>query len=154
MGRKSILLTLVLVVVAVLIGMSSLLAQRLPSVPPPLPGLGDPVGRFTVIKVADGGWVFLLDTATGEFYKANLDDAKPHKDRPKVGSVQALPFPAIGGDKDFPRDKDGNPFRDGKDLREKDSKRDGFKDFKDGFKDAVKDGFKDAFKDGKDSKEK
>jgi hypothetical protein len=97
------------------------------------PGPGNhPPGRFQVVSSSPEG-VILLDTATGELYKAGPGDIKPYYMRPRVGQDfgRERERPT---DKDFPRDAKDLPkdFRDlprdfPKDLRP-DSVKDLFKD--------------------------
>jgi hypothetical protein len=69
-----------LVLVAGLIVLSTLEAQR----PRPEFFRDSQVGRYQAIKV-DGEKVFLLDTATGDLYRASLAESKPYAERPRQG---------------------------------------------------------------------
>jgi hypothetical protein len=78
--------------VALLIfGFSSTSAQRspVPGAVMPFP-FGAPAGRFTVAH-ATATQVIILDTATGQLYKASSDDFKKFSELPKVGGG----FPAF-----------------------------------------------------------
>jgi hypothetical protein len=75
--------------VLLIFGVAHLSAQRerRPAEPPrPPPGGFMPpgqVGRFVVAQVK-GDVIILLDTATGDLYKATADDAKKYSERPKA----------------------------------------------------------------------
>src|SRR5437879_314873 len=86
---------------------TQLSAQR----PQPGPGIAPymPVqpGRFVVVKV-DGKNIILLDSATGDLYKAGEDDIKKYSARPKIGVMPGPWGPPIFREKkidDFPRKK-------------------------------------------------
>jgi hypothetical protein len=68
----------VVVLLLGVLGLSALTAQRMP------PGGfgGSEVGRYVVAHVGPDG-IILLDTATGELYKAGPNDVKPHTARPR-----------------------------------------------------------------------
>jgi hypothetical protein len=67
--------------VAVLVlAITMLEAQR----PFPAAFFPEQVGRYQAIKI-DGDTIILLDTATGDLYKAGRDDIKPYRDRPRIG---------------------------------------------------------------------
>lgn len=136
-GKVAVVTLGVVILLGVVIVLGTMPSQRAEAQPPPGMGFGfgEVPGRYTVVKVADVAGttvILLLDTATGELYRATADDAKPFRDRPRHGG-----FP--GGFRDDVKDKDG-PFRDKRDF-DKDRP---FRDFK---KDDVKDGFR---KDDKD----
>jgi hypothetical protein len=92
----------------VTITVSSLMAQVWN--PGPAQG-GQPPGRFQVVSSAPDG-VVLLDTATGELYKAGPGDIKPYYMRPRVGQ------PDFGRDRDRFVDKDAPPRDIPKDFRD------------------------------------
>jgi len=98
---RTILLGLLLVLTALAIGLPTSQSQ-----PPPLPGFGAQPGRFTVVKVTDAGAVYLIDTTTGDLFKATLEDAKPYSERPKVND--RFGPPPLPKDAPFPG-KDANP---------------------------------------------
>jgi hypothetical protein len=62
-------------------GLSNLGAQR-----PPLPGMGGfgfpEVGRYQAVRATDDS-IILIDTTTGELYRATPRDIKPFSERPK-----------------------------------------------------------------------
>jgi hypothetical protein len=108
----------------VILGVAQLSAQR------PVPQPGQPVivpfaqtGRFVVARV-HGDDVILLDTATGDLYKATPADYKKYSDRPRVGTGR-LPFGRDGAKdrKEAPRreeKKDKDPsLREGSTEKEK-----------------------------------
>jgi hypothetical protein len=69
-----------LVLGCLLIVLSSLEAQR-PAQPV---GAGEAaVGRFQAIKV-DGSNIILLDTATGDLYRASVQEVTPYSERPRI----------------------------------------------------------------------
>jgi hypothetical protein len=88
MRRKSTWAVIGLLVLGcLLVVLSSLEAQR--------PGRRDgardgAVGRFQAIKV-DGDNCYLLDTATGDLYHANLGEAKPYSERPRLAEKAREP---------------------------------------------------------------
>src|SRR5262249_38700766 len=78
---------------------------------------GPPVGRFVVALVEkDAGGtnhIILLDTATGELYKATHDDIKQFADKPKFDRPQTRPADRF-------RDKDKGRFDKDKGCFDKD----------------------------------
>jgi hypothetical protein len=100
------------------IGLSALTAQR---TPPSLLG-GSEVGRYQAVHTSPDG-IILLDTATGELYRATPNDIKPHSARPRGDRID----PERRVDRDF-------PIKDLKDERFKDE-RPTLKDEKPRFKD-------------------
>jgi len=115
----------VVVLVLGVLGLSALTAQRMP------PGFGgSEIGRYVVAHVGPEG-IILLDTATGELYKAGPNDIKPHaarargdrgiiidrdpRDRERFADKEAIDDPRFdkradkdkGRPDDKARDKDG-----------------------------------------------
>jgi hypothetical protein len=132
MNRTGLWLTLALLLAGLTVfGISSLVAQR----PPPLPGMGGfnapEIGRYQVVRATDDE-VIVLDTATGDLYRAKTKDIKPYSERPKPDTgkrdpvIPALPkdtlkdLPAPPKDFPIPRDRPSLPPRD----KEKASDRD------------------------------
>lgn len=106
----------------VILGISNLFAQRFPGNRSAM-GPGG-IGRFQVVQ-ASGGTIILLDTVTGDLYRAGERDVKPYKDRPRV-VIPRAPGPR---DDVFPRDgrrddrrRDAGRPRD--DFRPRDGERD------------------------------
>jgi hypothetical protein len=99
-----------LLVLGLLIAALSQLTAQRPPAARPLGGEG-PVGRYAVVLV-EGGNVILLDTVTGDLYRATQDDIKPHASRPRFGG-------GVMADKD----KDKAAIRD-KDFRDKEKDKD------------------------------
>jgi hypothetical protein len=115
--------------IAALIALAVLVASftSLPAQREPGPGQfmrGGPVsvpGRFAVAHAKDKQ-VLVLDTFTGQVYRAEPEDFKKMSQLPRFdGPPVARPF---GGDKDRPRPRDDRD--DKRDDRDKDAKR--FKD--------------------------
>jgi hypothetical protein len=114
-GKWTVIALGIVLLGLVLAGFTPLTAQpglRMPMQP-------EHVGRYTVVKVVESAGtmnILLLDTVTGDLYRATADDAKPYRERPKHGGVIIIPFDPF--DKDFGKDKDKdfNPFKDAKDL--------------------------------------
>jgi hypothetical protein len=81
---------------------------------------GPPVGRFVVALVEKdtGGTnhIILLDTATGELYKATDEDIKKFADKPKFDRPPMRPVDKF-------RDKDKGRFDKDKDVFDKDKGR-------------------------------
>jgi hypothetical protein len=104
-----------LLVLGLLIAALSQLTAQRPPAARPLGGEG-PVGRYAVVLV-DRGDVILLDTVTGDLYRATQDDIKPHASRPRLGG-------GVMADKDRFKDKDKDLDR----FKDKDKDLDRFKD--------------------------
>jgi hypothetical protein len=120
MGRKFVLfLAGIVLLVALSAGTAWVSAQRTGGGMPFFPG--PPVGRYTVAHYS-AKQIVILDTATGDLYKATPDDYKSLKERPKPQPI-ALPdrFPDREKDKDKGRffDKEGRKGGD-KDKEDKD----------------------------------
>jgi hypothetical protein len=79
-------------------GVASLFAQRFG---PPADGRGGEVGRYVVVRNTDDG-IIIMDTTTGDLYKATPADLKPFAARPHAG----------WGDKDKPPFADKAPIDD------------------------------------------
>jgi hypothetical protein len=81
------------------------------------------VGRYTVVKVVESAGtmnILLLDTVTGDLYRATADDAKPYRERPRHGGFwvpkdKDLDF-FKDKDKEFKRFKDKSLIKDGDPL--------------------------------------
>ena len=67
-----------LLVGGLIFGLSHLWAQRFG--PPPMPGGG--VGRYQVVS-SSAQAIIIIDTATGDLFKATPKDVKPFASRPK-----------------------------------------------------------------------
>jgi len=80
--------------------------------PGPMPG------RFVVARVA-GESIILLDTATGELYRADSKDVKAFSEKPKVEAPPRF-FPG----RERPRDGDGPRDRPREERKKEDRKRD------------------------------
>jgi len=95
----------------------------------PLATLRPPVGRFVVAR-ATKQEIVILDTATGQLYKATPNDFKKFSELPKIGEGRGL-RPPVGRAKDAPRrgdrEKRATPRRDPekKDGRETEKRKDG-----------------------------
>jgi hypothetical protein len=66
------------------------------------------VGRYVLVKV-DGGNITILDTGTGDLYKATDADVKKYSDRPKVGGgviIRPAARPELKKEKDAPEVKE------------------------------------------------
>jgi hypothetical protein len=117
-----------LLVGGLLFGLSHLWAQRNGG-PPPGPGMGE-VGRYQVATVSSKA-IIIIDTATGDLFKATPKDVKPFASRPKPMQRRF----DDDDDEDGPRNKDGKTKKDEfgedspKDKRKprKDDKEDGRK---------------------------
>jgi len=92
------------VLAGLIVGLAQLVAQPRP--PLDRPGVNmpfAPAGRFVVASVQDRtGNIIILDTATGDLYKATPEDFKKFSDRPKVGGPVLI--------RPFERDKDAPPL--------------------------------------------
>jgi hypothetical protein len=106
----------VLGLAVLVVGITQLSAQR-----PPvnLRGTGPPTGRFVVADAGDD-YVLILDSATGQVYRADEKDFNKMSALPKVG--ERLRQPALDRRPDFTKDKDkvGGPGRDRERFRDKD----------------------------------
>jgi len=100
----------VIVAILGLVGLSALMAQR--NAPPGANLGGSEVGRYQVVHTSPDGMI-LLDTATGDLFRATANDVKPYFARQR-GDDRERPRPFV--DKDRPP-LDGNPFGD---VRRKD----------------------------------
>jgi hypothetical protein len=96
-------------------------SARTPAQPfprPEMPGFTGPmsVGRYAVAR-ADGTTIIILDTVTGDLYKATEKDLKDYKSRPKMGgpSFPTFPkdfkFPTFPKDITFPKDFPPKDFK-------------------------------------------
>jgi hypothetical protein len=113
MQNKSVwALVAVVAVVGALVG-AQLWAQPRPQPRPGFaPYIPPQVGRFVLVKV-DGKNIILLDTVTGDLYKATENDVKKYSDRPKVGVMPGPWGPPVFKDR-FDKDKsDTRPGKDG-----------------------------------------
>jgi hypothetical protein len=132
MNRKSTWAVIGLLVLGcLLIVLSSLSAQR----PPRPEGAPGGAGRFQAIKV-DGDTYILLDTATGNLYRATLNDARPYSERPRP-----IPRPPAE-ERRSRKDKAPDTKRDGP-SKDKEGEKVEFKDKADDKADFKKDIFKD-----------
>jgi hypothetical protein len=136
MTRKGALVTLGLLAAGVLlVVLSNLVAQTRPGGPgglggfPPLPALGgSDVGRYQAVKVADDH-ILIIDTTTGDLYRASMKDVKSYSERPKPTAGQGGGFPPLPKDKfelpkDIPLPKDLPPLpKDGPRSPQKDKEK-------------------------------
>jgi hypothetical protein len=70
-----------LLVGGLIFGLSHLWAQRFG--PPPGPGMGGGVGRYQVVSTS-AKTIIVIDTATGDLYRATPKDVKSISSRPKA----------------------------------------------------------------------
>jgi hypothetical protein len=93
------------------VGVASLFAQRFG---PPADGRGGEVGRYVVVRNTDDG-IILMDTTTGDLYKATPADLKPFAARPQAAWGDERDKPGfLDKEKDRPpfADKDKGPIKD------------------------------------------
>jgi hypothetical protein len=105
----------VLGLAVLVVGITNLSAQR----PVNVPGTAPPAGRFVVADAGEDA-VLILDSATGQVYRAQEKDFKKMSELPKVG--EGFRPPALDRRPDFTKDKDkvGGPGRDRERFRDKD----------------------------------
>ena len=105
----------IMVMLMTAVGVSMLPAQRVPSGP----GSSE-VGRFVLIR-ATPDMIVIMDSTTGDLYRATVDDLKPYyrlsggyRDKERGMPKEKMPFPGV---KDRPAETKDFP------VREKEFKR-------------------------------
>jgi hypothetical protein len=100
--------------------------------PGPMPYMMGQVGRFVVAHATEKQ-IVILDTSTGQLYKASSDDFKKFSELPKTGTGVYPAYPSKDKEKDKGplKDKDKVPLKDKdvggpvekKDLEKKDTEK-------------------------------
>jgi hypothetical protein len=104
----------ILVVALLIVGLSSLSAQRF--APPAVPGSGE-AGRYVLVRNTDDAMI-IMDSITGDLYKATQADIKPFAARPRFMEPPMLKDEPVRGRfkdekrPDFDKDRAKPDFKD------------------------------------------
>lgn len=90
----------VLLLALLMVAVTSVTAQRPPF--PMMPRLPmSEVGRYEVVKTTDTE-ILLVDSTTGDLYRATMSDVKPYSKRPKPKADEGMGMPFPPKDAPFP----------------------------------------------------